>query len=88
MLLNLPGNETRLRIRIKSLIVAYALACRVRCPESLALALRVVFDDRARDIKDGLRRAIVLLQTNHFRVRIMLLEVEYVRDVRAPPLVN
>src|SRR5438128_7612854 len=47
MLLNLPGDEARLRVRVVCLIIAYALACRVRCPESLALTLRVVFDDRA-----------------------------------------
>ena len=69
-------------------IEARRVAGRVLGPQRLVLALHVVGDDPGRQREDRLRRAIVLLEAHDLGARIVVLEVEDVADVGAPPLVD
>ena len=88
MFFDLRGDEARLVLGVERLIVAYPLARRVRRPERLIFAFGVMADDVAGGVEDRLRRAIVLFKLDRLRVRILLLEVEYVRDVCAAPTID
>ena len=57
-------------------------------PELLALASDVVADDLVRGIQNVAGRAVVLLQTDGFRVLELLFEFKDIRDGRAAELVN
>ena len=57
-------------------------------PEFLALALGVVLHDRARSLQYRGGGSVVLLQPDDLGIGIVLLEIEYVLDVRAPPSVD
>src|SRR5688500_2105196 len=85
---NLSGHPTRFSFSVQRLVVTNASAFRIGRPEVLALALKIVFYDRARDVENRLRRAIVLFEPNRFRIWKMLFEVENVADVGAAPLVD
>ena len=52
-------------------------------PQLLRLAVGVARDDRVRRVEDRLRRAVVLLEQDRRRVRVVALELEDVADRRA-----
>src|SRR6185436_9912735 len=56
--------------------------------ESLLLAIRVLLDDSIRGREDGLGRSIVLLERDHRRIRIILLEIEDIFYRSAAPAVD
>jgi hypothetical protein len=64
------------------------LALAVLGPEPLVLAGGVVDDHRGSDVEDALGGAVVLLERHHPAVRVVLLEVEDVAEVGAPPAVH
>ena len=88
VLLDLRGDEARLALGVHGLVVADGRAGGVGRPEGLVLALGVVLDDGVGRVEDGLRGAVVLFELDDARLGVVLLEVEYVRDVRAAPAVD
>jgi hypothetical protein len=54
-------------------------------PEALVLAESIVGDDLGRGAEDCLRGAVILLQYDHFGVRILVLEAEDVAQVGTAP---
>ena len=85
---NLAGDEIRLLPVIAHPDHAHLCAALVRAPELLRTAARVVFDERVGRAKDGVRRAVILLQLDHRRVRKVRLEFEDVAHLRAAPAVD
>ncbi len=63
-------------------------AARVLRPELLVLARRVPADDRVGGVEDELGRAVVLLELDDGRTRLVPLEVEDVAQVRPAPAVD
>ena len=57
-------------------------------PEGFALALRVVRDNGTGRLDDVFGGAVVLLETNDFRVAVVALEIEDVADVGTPPRID
>ena len=57
-------------------------------PQLLGAAVGVAFNDRVRRREDVLRGAVVLLEQNRVGVRVVLLEVRDIADVRAAEGVN
>ena len=82
------GDEQRLVFGVRSFVQADLLARAGVGPQPLALALFVVRDDRAGGFENVLRRAVILLQPDHFRVRIIALEIENIANIGAAPAVN
>src|ERR1700749_713010 len=88
MLLDLRRDETRLALCVHRLIITNRRALRVRSPERLLLALRVVLDDGVGDVEDSLSGAVVLFELDYFGRREVLLEVQDVRNVCPAPAVH
>ena len=57
-------------------------------PEALFLPVPVVCDDRVRRIQNILRRPVILFQTDDFRVREHLLELQNVLNVCASEFID
>jgi len=87
-LLHLTGHELRLGALVVHLHDLDRDTPAARRPQVLAFALAVVGDDRVGDVEDRLRRAVVLLQTDHLGVGIVALELKDVADVGAAPRVD
>src|SRR5215204_847334 len=81
MLLDLAGDEATFTIGVTRLVVIDPLATLVRSPKLFLFLIDVVLDDRVRNVQDGLRGTIVLLEKNDLGIRKMLFEIENVLDV-------
>src|SRR5207247_1977013 len=80
--------EVRLLVLVPGAVDRRTLALAVLGPERLVLARDVVGDHRGGEGQDSLRGAVVLLEPDHPRPRIVRLEVEDVPDVGAAPPIN
>ena len=80
---DLGGDEARLGVLVLGLDDAHRLALAEVRPEVLLLAVAVVRDDVVGDLQDRVRRAVVLLERDHLRVREVAFELEDVADVCA-----
>ncbi len=87
-LLHLAGDELRLGALVGDLHDLDERALPPRGPQVLALALAVVGDHGVGRVEDLLRGAVVLLQADDLRVRVVALELEDVADVGAAPRVD
>src|SRR5260370_438793 len=79
---DLVGDELRLLDLVVGLHRHYLLAPRAARPEALLGPFGIRPDHLVGGIQDGLAGAVVLLEANHMRVRIVLAEVEDVTNVR------
>ena len=86
--LDLAGDPLGLLLLVVGLEALDLQAARVLGPELLVLARAVARDDRVRGVEDQLRRAVVLLELDDGRVRVVALEVEDVAQVGAAPRVD
>ena len=86
--LDLRHGEARLGVLVLQLAHVHRIALAEIGPERLVLARAVVGDDRVGGVQDRLRRAVVLLELDHRRVREVVLEVQDVADVRAAEAVD
>ena len=57
-------------------------------PESFVAAVHIIFDNRIRRIQNVLGRAVILLQFYDKRIRIFLLKIEDVPDVRSAETID
>ena len=85
---DLRGDEARLPVLVLGLDDTDGLAFAEVGPEILLLALAVVRDDLVRRLQDRVRRAVVLLERDHLRVREVALELHDVADVGAAERVD
>lgn len=81
-------DELRLVAFVHRLVRGQLLARRVLRPELLGLAVHIVLDDGIGRREDVLRRAVVLLELDDRRLRVVLLEVHDVADIGAAPAVD
>ena len=88
MLDDLAGHPTRFGFGIECLVITDAAPARIRSPEVLSFALKIVLHHRTRYVEDCLRRAIVLFQPDGLGVWKMLFEVQNVGYISAAPFVN
>src|SRR5918997_704101 len=87
-LLYLRNHEPRLRVLVGGREHPDALALPSGRPQLLRLPGRVVRHHRVRRVEYRLRRAVVLLQLHHLRLRVVPLEVQDVPDVRPAPAID
>jgi hypothetical protein len=85
---DLPHDVLGLAAIVERLVHRDRLASSPLGEEVLALAVDVVRDHGAGPGEDGLRRAVVALEHDHFRVGIVALEIENVANVGAAPRVD
>jgi len=88
-----PGDDAlddpgRLLELVPGAVEPDGLPTRAHRPQRLALAPKVSLDEGRGDVEDGLARAIVLLEAEDPCPREVVLEVEDVVDLRAPPGVD
>ena len=88
MILDPRGDESAFTVRIRGLEVKDSVATVVFRPKFLFFLVDIVIDDRVRRIKNRLRRAVILLQQDHFCIRKLLFKIENVPDVCLPESVN
>ena len=86
--LDLPHHEPRLGVLVLELAHLDRIALAEVGPQRLPHPPAVVRDDRVGDAEDRLRRAVVLLEPHDLGVRVVVLEIEDVRDVRAAEAVD
>ena len=86
--LHLPHDIGGLILFRCSLIDRNAVAGRIIRPELLLLARQVVLDHSIRRRKNILRRAVVLLEQDNCRLRVVLLKVHDVPHICATPAVD
>ena len=85
---NVPGDIFRLLISCVELPETDARPFLLVCPERLVLAPHIVFDHRVGRIQNHLGRAVILLQLDHAGVRVNLLKVQNIADIRPPEFIN
>ena len=81
-------DEIRFRMFIDRGVVFEMRTGIVLRPQTLRRSVRIVLDDRIRRIQDRLRRAIVLLELDELRLRIVLLEIHDIPKIRSTPGIN
>ena len=86
--LDLPHHEPRLGVLVLELAHLDRIALAEIGPQRLPHPPAVVRDDRVGDAEDRLRRAVVLLEPHDLGVRVVVLEIEDVRDVGASEAVD
>ena len=82
------GNEQSFVLAVQRLVKPDLVSLTRIGPQPLALAFGIVRHHRAGGFEDVLRRAVILLESNHSRVRIIALEIENVPNVRATPAID
>lgn len=86
--LDLPRDEVAFLMLGIGLVDGDLVAAVLIGPQVLRLAAHIVLDDLVRRFENVRRRAIILLEQNRPRFRVVLLEVEDVRNVRTSPPVD
>ncbi len=86
--LDLRGDEAGLVALVAREVARDLLALGVGGEERLGLAVGVVGDDRVGGGEDARRRAVVLLELHHDGLRVVVLELEDVSQVRPAPRVD
>ena len=81
-------DEIRLVVLVHGSVVAQMISCIVLRPKALRRTVGVVLNHRIGSVQDGLGGAIILLQLDHLRLGIVLLEIHDIAKVRAAPGVN
>ncbi len=85
---NRADHEVRLGLLVPRLVEDERFAGRVLGPEGLALPADVMGHDAAGGIQDVVGGPVVLLQPDDLAPRVVLLEVQDVVEIRAPPPVD
>ena len=86
--LDLGRDPARLGVLVGHLPHAHRVAVPQVRPQVLGHLPAVVGDQRVRGVQDRLRGAVVLLQLDDVRVRVVLFELQDVPDVRRPEAVD
>ena len=88
MLFNAAHNPCRLILLVKAAVHGNREPTGLISPELLRLATEIVGDDPVCRIQDRLRRAVVLLERDHLRLRPVTLKVQNVANICTAPGVD
>ena len=86
--LYLAHDKGRLVLLRRTFVDDNRIALHIVRPQSLFLAIQIVFDDCVRRLEDILCRAVVLLEQDDCCLRIVALEIEDIAHIRAAPAVD
>ena len=85
---NAADDKVRLVLLVEDGLDEHPIARTRIGPEGLALAARVILNDRIRRVEDVLRRAVVLLQADRAAALVLLFKIQDVCDIRTAELVD
>ena len=85
---NPVGDKQAFVLGVQPLIHSNLCATLTRCPQLLTLAVAVVRNNRAGGVENALRGAVVFLQAQDLRLRVIVLKLHNVADVGSPPGVD